>query len=155
MNIDDLSKISTKELFLELLKRKDIFSARGFYGTSDMGSDSYQLETDFHLTKDEWDEHLIDDMEKGIVKSITVTSDEESISINLPIDLLIYAQAWRDSPFRITDKEAMVKWIVKNIITYSRRDEGISDFEMFLDMLFDEAIESGELWLEQEFGQDG
>ena len=59
-----LSKIDTKELFLELLKRKDIFSARGFYGNSDSGLDSYQLETDFHLTKDEWGEHLTEDIWK-------------------------------------------------------------------------------------------
>jgi hypothetical protein len=94
-------------------------------------------------------------MEKGIDKLITIASDEESININLPIDLLIYSQAWRDSPFRITNKEDMAKWIVKSLLGFSYcNTSGMSNFEIFLDEMFDEAIEGGELWLEQEFGQE-
>jgi hypothetical protein len=59
MNLKD---ISTKELFLELLKRDGIDSARGFGsrpGDFDTAYDSYQIETFFHLTNEEWGEHFV------------------------------------------------------------------------------------------------
>ncbi len=57
----NLTDINTKDLFLELLKRKDIHAARGFGSRpEDMfeGYDSYQIETDFHLTREEWVDHF-------------------------------------------------------------------------------------------------
>ncbi|MBE3093441.1 MAG: hypothetical protein IMZ52_00290 [Actinobacteria bacterium] len=92
---------------------------------------------------------------KKEIKLMQVELDDTDILIRIPIDLLVYAQEWRDSPFRITDKEVMTKWIVKNLLSFTRYNTSeISNFEVFLDEMFDEAIESGELWLEQEFGQE-
>lgn len=48
--------ISTKELFLELLKRKDIYSERGYY--HGMAFDDYRIITKFNLTKKQWEEHF-------------------------------------------------------------------------------------------------
>ena len=56
----NLKNIGTKELFLELLKRDGIDSARGYSSRpNDLNTayDSYQIETSFHLTDDEWEEH--------------------------------------------------------------------------------------------------
>jgi len=57
-----LESISSKELLLELFKRSDIELPARAYGTNtnDFNEpyDSYQIETKFHLTEEEWLEHF-------------------------------------------------------------------------------------------------
>ena len=61
MNNIKLSNIDSTILFLELLRRKDIVAARGFGSRIDdfeIVYDSYQIQTKFHLTDEQWEEHF-------------------------------------------------------------------------------------------------
>jgi hypothetical protein len=88
-----------------------------------------------------------------IEKLMTVIHDEESISINIPLELLVFCQSIRpEEPYLITNKRAMANYIVENILDYSHEvgqaEIGATDFTDLLDRLFTEAYESAEDWLE-------
>lgn len=57
----NLNNISTKELFLELIKRPevlDIARAYGFGNELNTAFDSYEIKLNFHLSNEEWNKHF-------------------------------------------------------------------------------------------------
>ena len=84
---------------------------------------------------------------------ITVAHDSKTISIEIPLKLLVYAQEWReDTPFLILDTDKMANFITQNILDYTEntlraQETGESDFSNLLDALFRYAYEDGEDWL--------
>lgn len=91
-------------------------------------------------------------MEKEVDELMSVESDDKNIIIKLPIDLLIFAQKNRpETPLIISDKDEMVEYFKKEFLYFIHgrmSDDGSTDFELLLDNFFEEAIESGELWLD-------
>ena len=80
---------------------------------------------------------------------MSVELDEKNIVVKIPIDLLIHAQGFRESPFIIEDEDAMGEYFKKYFLNFNRRqyeDVG-SDFEILLDDFFEHAFEMGEIWL--------
>ena len=91
---------------------------------------------------------------------MSVELDEKNIVVKIPIDLLIHAQGFRESPFIIEDEDAMAEYFKKYFLNFNRRqyeDVG-SDFEILLDDFFEHAFEMGEIWLsspeEMELGEN-
>ena len=87
--------------------------------------------------------------DKKADEQITVASDGKNITINIPIDLLIFTQEWRESPYFISDRNAMVEHF-KKIFTefsYENYPENVSNFEKVIDQYFDASMETGETWL--------
>jgi len=83
-------------------------------------------------------------------KEIRCTYNEKTISIEIPIDTLIFAQENNpEFPVKITDKRGMLTWVSNNILEFNyNEDDGSTRLTNLLDDLFTEALESGELWLE-------
>ena len=55
----NLKDISTKDLFLELLSRSEVYSERAYSPYDNTAYDWYQIKIDFHLTDEEWNEHTL------------------------------------------------------------------------------------------------
>jgi hypothetical protein len=88
-------------------------------------------------------------MNKIIDELISIESDEKNIFIKIPIDLLVFAQENRESPYFIGDKIAMMDYFKKYFLNFNQRqcsDIG-SDFEILLDDFFDWSFEMAEAWL--------
>ena len=69
---------------------------------------------------------------------INVKSDDKNIIVNIPVDLLIHAQKYRDEPRNITDTNGMIEYFKKYFIGFNRRqyeDMG-SDLEILIDDFF-------------------
>jgi len=76
---------------------------------------------------------------------------DNEILIHIPVDTLFYAMNNRQYfPLKINNKHDMVKYVVDWLLEWGRDQEtGSSTFEDFLDNMFTDALESGELWLNE------
>lgn len=94
-------------------------------------------------------------MEKAQSK-ITARTESGKIVIEIPIDLLAFAEKGRpDSPYIVTDEEAMAQYVATNILNFGGDSEtGDSAFERLLDNLFDNAYEEAEEWLKADGWDD-
>lgn len=80
---------------------------------------------------------------------ISITSDSENINIEIPIDLLIFAQENRpDVPMTISNVEEMVEYFKDRFLEFGTDENKGSDFEDLLDDFFYDACEYGEEWIE-------
>lgn len=79
---------------------------------------------------------------------INITSDSENINIQIPIDLLIFAQENRDPSLTINDIQSMVEYFKEYFLDFGRDESKGSDFEDVLDDFFYDATENGEAWIE-------
>lgn len=95
-------------------------------------------------------------MIKKEIKLMSVELDDTDILIRLPVDLLIFAQENRpETSYIISDKNEMIEYFKEHFLNFVHgrtADDGSTDFEILLDSFFDEAIESGELWLDTDDG---
>jgi hypothetical protein len=78
---------------------------------------------------------------------------KNKIIIEIPLELLVFAEENNpDTPFKITNKTDMGKWISENIMEYTnsvgQEETGATVFTDLLDGLFGKAYEDGEVWLE-------
>lgn len=90
-------------------------------------------------------------MGKEVDEIWSIESDDKNIIIKLPIDFLVFTQKNRpETPYVITNKEKMVEYFKKMFFEFYRgtRNEGETEFTSVIDSFFDEAIESGEPWLD-------
>jgi len=88
---------------------------------------------------------------------ITTRLDGDNIVINIPIELLKFAEESREDPYIINDVEAMVNYFLRKVVQFSHRTnyaEDYSDLEILIDNLFDDAFENGELWLDNTWSYD-
>ena len=71
------------------------------------------------------------------------------ILIHIPIDTLCFAQNHRQyNPLKVYSKKKMVEYVLEWLIEFGGNSEtGSTEFEDFLDKMFDDALESGEEWL--------
>lgn len=86
---------------------------------------------------------------KEVESQLSAKVENGKIIIEIPIDLLVFAERHRsDSPYIITDEKAMVQYILDHILDFDRDSEtGLSKFERMLDGLFDDAYDNAEKWL--------
>ena len=77
--------------------------------------------------------------------------EDKNIIINIPIDLLFYAENNREyDPLIVENKEKMAEWVTKNILEWGgNQNTGCTEFQVFLDRMFIEALEDGQDWLKQ------
>ena len=89
---------------------------------------------------------------------ITVSYDDKSLQINIPLDLLVFSQENRDEPFLITDVKEMAEWMVNNLVDFQvsvgQQETGATEFTDLLDNAFVEAYQDGETWILSEYDQD-
>lgn len=87
-------------------------------------------------------------MKQPPTTDFVVRIEKNTLLINVPLDLLVWAQEHRDYPYEITDQKAMQKWILRNALVFGGDSEaGYTEFEHYLDRMFDEAAESAEEWI--------
>jgi len=81
---------------------------------------------------------------------IKVFSDGKNIIVKIPIDTLYFAENNRQyAPLEIHNKTEMVEYVLENFLNWGGDQEtGSCEFEDFLDKMFDDALESGEEWLD-------
>jgi len=80
---------------------------------------------------------------------ITITNDDENIYINIPIDLLIFAQENRpDLSYKITDTKRMIEYFKDRFWEFGTDENRGSNIEECIDNFFSDAYEYGEIWLE-------
>ncbi len=79
---------------------------------------------------------------------ININSDSENINIQIPIDLLVFAQENRDPSLTITDIQEMIEYFKEYFLDFGRDESKGSDFEDVLDDFFYDATENGETWIE-------
>ena len=80
---------------------------------------------------------------------ITITNDDENIYINIPIDLLIFAQENRpDILYKITDKNKAVEYFKDRFWEFGTDENRGSHIEECIDNFFSDACEYGEAWIE-------
>jgi len=87
------------------------------------------------------------------MEQMTVSFDKEKITIELPLDILVNSQKYRDDVcYEIYDSKKMAEWFSERILTHTRiiglEETGGSDFTFLIDELFDKAYENGATWLE-------
>lgn len=83
-------------------------------------------------------------------RKITVSTTPETVSISIPVDILVWSQANRDYPYEINDTKGMLRYIRKNIIGRGfDSDDGSTALERFLDDMFTEAYENAVDWIEE------
>lgn len=74
------------------------------------------------------------------------------ILIHIPIETLFYAENHREyNPFeiKVKNKKAMVDYVVEWLAEWGgNQDTGSTEFEDFLDNMFEHAFEDGEEWIE-------
>jgi hypothetical protein len=82
------------------------------------------------------------------VNMIPVAGGE--ILIHIPIETLYYAENHRQyDPLKIHSKKKMVDYVIEWLTEFGGNcDTGSTEFEDFLDKMFDEALECGEEWLD-------
>lgn len=87
---------------------------------------------------------------------MTTRVENGKIIIEIPVDLLSFAEKNRpDSQYIVNDKNAMAEYVADNILDFGGDSEtGITEFEMLLDKLFDEAYENAENWIEADGWDD-
>ena len=71
----------------------------------------------------------------------------------MPINLLIFTQENRpETPYVIKNRDEMVEYFKKMFFEFNRgvSSEGETEFTNIIDGFFDEAIESGELWIDND-----
>lgn len=70
--------------------------------------------------------------------------------IEIPASLMTFAQRERpDFPLAIHDEEKMGEWVAKYLLHFGGDSEqGVTEFELFLDKMFINAYEDGEMWLD-------
>lgn len=90
---------------------------------------------------------------ENVQSKITARIENGKIIVEIPVDLLVFAQKGRpESPYIVTDEEAMAQYVAENVLSFGGDSEtGDSAFERLLDSLFDTAYEDAEEWL----GADG
>ena len=79
---------------------------------------------------------------------INITSDSENINIQIPIDLLVFAQENRDPSLIIYNFQEMAEYFKEYFLDFGRDESKGSDFEDLLDDFFYDAVENGETWVE-------
>lgn len=88
-------------------------------------------------------------MSQEIKSNITAKIENGSLIIDVPIDLLIWAQEHRESPIYITNQKEMEEYLKEYILDWGGDSEiGSTAFEDFLDKFFMDTLENGELFLE-------
>jgi hypothetical protein len=83
-------------------------------------------------------------------KLIKLTKEEDNVVVRIPVSLIITTQKYRDNGYKITDKDAALKYTVENLAEFGEDQEtGCTAFEEVIDRMFDDAFECGEEWLEE------
>ena len=82
--------------------------------------------------------------------TVDTRNQDKEIVVHIPVDTLFYAMNHRQYyPLKIHSKKKMVDYIVEWLIEWGGDQEvGSTAFEDFLDKMFDDALESGEEWLD-------
>lgn len=80
---------------------------------------------------------------------MSVSQSDSDIIVTIPKDLMIFAQKMRpDFPLEITGRDAMSAWICRYLLHFGGdTEEGVTEFERFLDKMFIEAYENAETWI--------
>jgi len=76
-------------------------------------------------------------------------SNGTTVFIEIPLEILKFAQ--ENNPTRsckISDQQKMGRWFSENILEFGDDGERDPKFYELIDDMFDEAIESGENWIE-------
>ena len=85
-------------------------------------------------------------MSKNLIKVLKESND---MVIKIPLDLIITTQKYRDNGYKISDKKAMIKYLIENLAEFDEDETGCTAFEKFIDGIFDYAYEWGAEWLEE------
>jgi len=82
---------------------------------------------------------------------MAVTQTDSYIIVTIPKDLMVFAQKERpDFPLTITDKDSMGKWVCRHLLHWGGdTEEGVTEFDVFLDNMFVEAYQNAETWIEE------
>lgn len=80
---------------------------------------------------------------------ITIEADSNNITINIPVELLVFTQENRDFPYRILNLSQMTESFKNDFVFFDADEEGNSSFTRAVDKFFDYAYEFGEDWLEE------
>lgn len=77
------------------------------------------------------------------------------ILVHIPIETLFYAENNREYyPLKIHNKKKMAKYVAEMLIEWGgNADTGSTEFEDFLDKMFEDALENGEMWLDADEGE--
>jgi transaldolase len=77
----------------------------------------------------------------------------DDLVITIPVDLLKHAFNNKEDnydQFSIKDKKAFAEYVAKNILDFGGDSEtGLSEFEIMIDALFEEIVESGQDFIEE------
>jgi len=81
---------------------------------------------------------------------MTANIEGDNLVIRVPIELMEFAQGERpDFPLSVNDTDSMSRWVEKRVLTFGGdSEEGVSEFERFLDKMFVTAYGDGEFWLD-------
>lgn len=81
---------------------------------------------------------------------MNVSVTDGKLIVEVPLSLMVFAQHERpDFPLAINDEVKMSKWVKKHLIHFGGdTEQGVTEFEIFLDKMFIYAYENGEMWLD-------
>lgn len=76
--------------------------------------------------------------------------ETDDIIVRIPVETLFYAMNHRIyNPLKIHNKQDMKEYVVEWLTEWGGDSEtGSTEFEDFLDKMFNDALEGGELWLD-------
>lgn len=81
-------------------------------------------------------------------EEMTVQATRRTITIKIPVALLIQAQKLREDSITVTNRDDMLNYIRAYLLDFGGDQErGSTAFEDLLDQFFTEALEDGETWL--------
>lgn len=82
-------------------------------------------------------------------RKMSVKIEDGNLLFVVPLDLLVWAQEHRDAPYKIKGGKQMEKWIIGHALDFGGDSEGgYTEFEHYLDKMFDDAMEWGLDWID-------
>jgi hypothetical protein len=92
----------------------------------------------------------LQDKHEDIYTDHFVTDDYDELLVHIPVETLFYAMNHREfNPLKVLDRNKMVDYVVEWLTEWGGDAEiGSTAFEDFLDRMFDDALEIGEMWLD-------